>query len=85
MKEVKRKFELLLTKDERNKAIKDIISYYLNERDVELDIIEANALLDTFLQDIAPSIYNKAIDDTKKLFKKKSEDFDIELDLLKSY
>jgi len=85
MKTVKRKFDLLLTKEERDQAIKDIISYHLVEKDEELDLVGANGILDAFLQDIAPKVYNKAIDDVKKLCKKQAEEVDFELDVLKNY
>lgn len=82
MSTIKRGFDIL-TKEERNKAIEDIIAFYVTERNEEMDIIGANDILDTFLQDIAPTIYNKAIDDAKNLFKKQSEDTDFELGVLK--
>ncbi len=82
MSTIKRGFDIL-TKEERNKAIEDIIAFYVTERNEEMDIIGANDILDSFLQDIAPTIYNKAIDDAKNLFKKQSEDTDFELGVLK--
>lgn len=82
MSNIKRGFDIL-TKEERNKAIEDIIAFYVTERNEEMDIIGANEILDSFLQDIAPTIYNKAIDDAKNLFKKQSEDTDFELGVLK--
>ncbi len=82
MKNIKREFDML-TKEERDKAIKDIISFYTIERDEEMDIIGAGEILDNFLQDIAPKVYNKAIEDAKKLFKLKSEEVDFELDVFK--
>jgi len=82
MKKIHREFDLLTT-EEREKAIADIISFYLTERDEEMNIIGAGNLLDVFLQDIAPNVYNKAVEDVKKVAKKYGEDFDFELGVLK--
>ena len=82
MKTIKRDFDIL-SKEDRNKAIKDIIVFYQNERDEEMDIIGAELLLDMFLQNIAPFVYNKAIDDVRVLVKKQLEEIDFELGVLK--
>lgn len=82
MTPIKRSFDIL-TKEERSKATKDIISFYENERDEEMDIIGAELLLDMFLQNIAPFVYNKAVDELRILVKKQSEELDFELGVLK--
>ena len=82
MKTIKKEFDIL-TKEEREQAIKDIISYYLDERDENMDIIGASGILDAFLQDIAPKVYNRAIDEVKQLLKKQTEEADFEIGLLK--
>jgi len=82
MTPIKRSFDIL-TNEERSKATKDIISFYENERDEEMDIIGAELLLDMFLQNIAPFVYNKAVDDIRILVKKQSEELDFELGVLK--
>jgi uncharacterized protein (DUF2164 family) len=73
----------LLTEEEREKSIKELIAFYLDERNEELDIIGASNLLDAFLQNIAPFIYNKGIEDSKTQIRKQMENIDIELSLLK--
>ncbi len=82
MKDTKRSFDIL-TKEQREKSINDIIAFYLDERDEHIDIIGASNLLDMILQDIAPHVYNNAIEDTRKLLTKQTEEFDFELTLLK--
>ncbi len=82
MKEIQRGLDIL-TKEQREKAIKEIISFYLDERDEKMDIIGANDILDSFLQNIAPLVYNKAIDDTRMILQKQTENFDVELSVLK--
>jgi len=82
MEKEKREFDIL-KKEERVKAIEDIIAHFATERDEEMDIIGAGALLDAFLQDIAPIIYNKAIEDVRMLLKKQADDAEFELNLLR--
>ncbi len=82
MKKTERAWDLLTDK-ERDYSIKELIAFFLDERNEELDIIGAHNLLDSFLQTIAPLVYNKAIEDTEILLQKQSENFDIELSLLK--
>ncbi len=48
-----------------------------------MDIIGAGGILDAFLEDIAPKIYNKAIEDARKQLEKLAEDGDFELNLLR--
>lgn len=79
---VKRSFDIL-TREERDKSVKNIISFYENERDEEMDIIGAELLLDMFLQNVALFVYNKAVDDVKILVKKQLEEIDFELGVLK--
>ena len=82
MKDIKRSFDIL-TKEQKEKSINDIIAFYLDERDEHVGIIGANNLLDMVLQDIAPHVYNNAIEDTQRLLTKQTEEFDFELNLLK--
>jgi uncharacterized protein (DUF2164 family) len=82
MKDTKREWNML-TKEERSAAVKDIIAYFLDERDEDMDMIGAGELLDMFLQNIAPKVYNKAIEDAQTVLKKQAEDADFELGVLK--
>lgn len=73
----------LLTKEEKDKAIKKIIAYFLDERDEEIGIIAATSIWDFFEQEIAPIIYDKAIEDTKKTLREEMEELDFKLTELK--
>ncbi|MGN0167062.1 MAG: DUF2164 domain-containing protein [Acetatifactor sp.] len=61
--------------DEQRKAIKEKIhAYYLDERGEDIGIILQEGLLDLFLEQLAPIIYNKALDDAKVWFSKRMDD-----------
>lgn len=73
----------LLTKEEKAKAVDSIIAYFLDERDEEIGIIAASNILDFFEQELAPKIYDKAVDDAKTVIKQELEEFDFKLSELK--
>lgn len=71
-----------LTKEQREKAIDEIKYYYSNEREEEISNLASDMLLDFFLKEIAPMVYNKALDDAKTWFTTKLVDLDIDFQLL---
>ena len=61
--------------DEQRKAIKEEIhAYYLDERGEDIGIILQEGLLDLFLEQLAPIIYNKALDDAKLWFSRRMDE-----------
>lgn len=73
----------ILSDAERAKCLSSITAYYLDERDEEIDIIASNDLLDMFLRDIAPIVYNKAVNDASLVLRNTHEKTYFELELLK--
>jgi uncharacterized protein (DUF2164 family) len=82
MAEIRRGLDIL-SKEDRDKCIKEIISFVHDDMDKDIGVIAAENILDFFLQRIGPDIYNKAVEDTKKSFREKFEGWEIEVDLLK--
>lgn len=70
----------LLTEEQRNSAIKDIIDFYQTELDEEIGIIAAGELLDMFLQTSGIFLYNKGVEDSKELLKSKIEELTIDIE-----
>ena len=63
--------------DEQKKAImEEIAAFYLDERDEEIGMIEQSQLLDLFLEQLAPIVYNKALDDAKKFYEKYADNME---------
>ncbi len=81
MTKIKRTWDVL-TDEKRKEVIKEIISFFQTERDEEIGVVAAGNVLDFFLQETVKDIYNKAIEDSKKLLKKRFDDLDLDLDLL---
>lgn len=81
MKEIKRKWDLL-SKEKKESCIQEIITFFKQERDEEIGVIAAEDVLDFFLQNIGPTIYNKGVEDSKEQLKKSFEDLEVDLELL---
>lgn len=73
----------VLTEEQRKKYIKEIIAYFQDERGEEIGIIAAEQILDFFLEHIGIEIHNTALRKAQDVLKKKIEDIDIEIDILK--
>ena len=68
-----------LDKDTRTHAIQSIQTYFAEKRDEELGNLEAGFLLDFFLEQVGPAIYNRAVGDAQALMQDKLVDIDGEL------
>lgn len=68
-----------LNDKEKKKLCDEIAAFYLEERGDEIGIIEQQQILELFLNNLAPVIYNKALDDAKNWYKiqqdKQEEDY----------
>jgi len=81
MKDIKRKWDLL-SKEKRKSFLDEIITFFKQKRNEELGIIAAEDILDFFLQNTGEDIYNKGVEDSKNLLKKRFDDLEVDLDLL---
>lgn len=70
---------ITLTKKQRSDAIDSIQTYVGEHLESEMGNIAAGAMLDYFLIEIGPSVYNKAISDAQERLQARILDFDIEL------
>ncbi len=67
----------------RRKCLDEIIARIAEEDDTEIGSIAAQELLDIVAEHLGPQIYNRAIDDTKRLLQTKIADLEIDLDVSK--
>lgn len=68
-----------LSKDARNAAIASIERYFVENMDEKIGNIAASGLLGFFLEDIGPSIYNKAVADVQERLQSRIAEVDIEV------
>ena len=54
-----------LTDDQRRQMLKEIESFWLDEFDEQTGLIKQQAIFDFFMEQFAPKIYNRALDDAK--------------------
>lgn len=75
----------MITISEKQKKLikKAIHDYYLNERGEDIGIIHQEGLYDLFMNELAPFIYNVALDDAKKWFSRRLND--VESDYYEMY
>ena len=65
-----------LAKDTRKQSIASIRRYFAENMEEEVGDLKADLLLDFFLKEIGPSIYNHAIADAQAYFQEKTADLD---------
>ncbi len=81
MADIKRQWDML-SKEIKNKCIKDLIGYFETERDEEIGIIAAENLLDHFLQTVGLRIYNKGVEDSLGFIKERFESMALDMEAL---
>ena len=67
-----------LAKEVRAEAIKSIERYFEVHMEERIGNIQAGALLAFFLEEIGPSVYNKAIADAQERMQMRATELDIE-------
>lgn len=65
-----------LSDDEAKQAIASIKRYFDEKREEEIGDLHARLLLDFFLREIAPSVYNQAITDARAYFQERVADLE---------
>lgn len=73
--------------DNQKKAIKDAIhAYYLDERGEDIGILHQEGLFDLFMKQLAPIVYNAALDDAKFWYSRRMNDVEADYyELYKDY
>jgi len=67
-----------LSREARQEAIKSIERYFEVNMEERIGNIQAGALLAFFIEEIGPSIYNKAIADAQERMQMRAAELDIE-------
>jgi uncharacterized protein (DUF2164 family) len=68
-----------LNKDARKQAISSIERYFLENMDEKIGNIQAGALLNYFIEEIGPSLYNQAVADAQERLQMRVTELDIEV------
>ena len=69
--------------DEQKKQITDEIkAFYLDVRGDEIGIIEQQQILELFVEELAPIVYNKALDDAQRWYRNQQNNMEADYYLL---
>jgi uncharacterized protein (DUF2164 family) len=68
-----------LSREKRDEAITSLKKYFEEELQEPLGDLKAGLLLDFFVEDIGPAIYNQAIGDAQTRMQQRVADLDLEL------
>lgn len=68
-----------LNKDARKQAVLSIERYFLDNMDEKIGNIQAAALLNFFVEEIGPCIYNQAVLDVQERLQTRVMEIDIEI------
>lgn len=71
-----------LSEEQKKEVSAEIDAYYLDVRGEEIGIIEREQILELFLENLAPVIYNRALDDAQRWFKQAQENLEMDYDSL---
>ncbi|MBW4549852.1 MAG: DUF2164 domain-containing protein [Aphanocapsa sp. GSE-SYN-MK-11-07L] len=67
-----------LPKDLRKQALDSIVRYFRENREEEIGNIAASGLLSFFLEEVGPSIYNKAVADVQARMQMHVSELDVD-------
>jgi len=68
-----------LSKEDRKQAIESIERYFRENMEEKIGNVTAGALLGFFLEEIGPSIYNKAVADAQERLQARVSELDFEV------
>ncbi|WP_349409761.1 DUF2164 domain-containing protein [Pseudalkalibacillus sp. SCS-8] len=71
-----------ISKEDREQLIENIQGYFVDERGEEIGELAAGLLLDFFLSEAGPFVYNQGVQDAKRLMFDKMENMGEDLDAL---
>lgn len=65
-----------LNDKEKEKIKQEIVAFYLDVLGEDIGIIRQQQIYDLFMEELAPIIYNKALDDAKRWYSIKMDNID---------
>lgn len=79
MNQIKRTWERL-SDEEKNLAKEELILFFENERNEKIGVVAAEEIISFFLQSIGSKLYNKGINDAKKVLRNRMDELNYDLD-----
>jgi len=79
MNQIKRTRERL-SDEEKNLAKEELILFFENERNEKIGVVAAEEIINFFLQSIGSKLYNKGVNDAKKVLRNRVDELNYDLD-----
>ncbi len=79
MNQIKRTWERL-SDEEKNLAKEELILFFENERNEKIGVVAAEEIINFFLQSIGSKLYNKGVNDAKKVLRNRMDELNYDLD-----
>lgn len=74
-----------LPEDQKDHVKNQLIRFFDKELDEEIGVIAAESILNFFLQQVGPTLYNQGVTDAKLALEKRMDDLNYDLDDLIEY
>lgn len=74
-----------LPEDQKDYVKNQLIRFFDKELDEEIGVIAAESILNFFLQQVGPTLYNQGVSDAKLALEKRMDDLNYDLDDLIEY
>jgi uncharacterized protein (DUF2164 family) len=74
-----------LPENEKDHVKNQLIRFFEKELDEEIGVIAAESILNFFLQEVGPTLYNQGVSDAKLALEKRMDDLGYDLDDLIEY
>lgn len=71
-----------LTEEQKKAIMSEIAYFYQSEYEEEIGIIKQSQILDLFMEQLAPIVYNKALDDAMLWYKRQQDNLESDYYLL---
>ncbi|WLD94238.1 DUF2164 domain-containing protein [Alkalihalobacillus sp. AL-G] len=71
-----------IPKEDRDQLVRSIQAYFLDERGEEIGDLAAGLLLDFFIKEMGPYVYNQGVRDAKDVLQQKVMNLEEDLDAL---
>jgi len=65
-----------LTEEQKKEIMDQIHGFFLEEYDEDLGIIKQQRIMDLFAEQLAPIVYNKALDDAARWYKRQQDNME---------
>ncbi len=79
---VQRGLSLIFSHERRQKIVNDIVDFFATERNEQIGVIAAEALLDFMIESFGAAIYNKGVDDTFQFIKERLSAAEVDVNAL---